>query len=90
MHFEQREHPVYDLAERSFRLTSTGVEIHHETMQEFVMFLYCLNCARQTADRPVFDKTIFTALEEQLGLKLQPRKGPVDLIRLKDPSRTQR
>jgi uncharacterized protein (TIGR03435 family) len=120
-HFEQREQPIYDLvfaksnpklkpsdtAERSFRFTPTGVEIHHETMQEFVMFLYCPNCARQTADRPVFDKTgltgyydftlnwsplniasdavasgpsIFTALEEQLGLKLQPRKAPVDFL----------
>lgn len=120
-HFEQREQPVYDLvvaksgpkikasegAERSIRFTPMGIEIRHETMQEFVMFLYCPSCARQTADRPVFDKTgltgyydftlnwspsniasdtvasgpsIFTALEEQLGLKLEPRKAPVDFL----------
>ena len=76
-------------------------------MEEFASFLFCPNCFRQAADRPVFDKTgfsgyydftlnwspanieldatdsrpsIFTALEEQLGLKLQPQKAPVDFL----------
>lgn len=89
------------------RFTSGGIEIRHETMEEFAGFLFCPNCSRQTADRPVFDKTglvgyydltlnwspsniqpdatdsrpsIFTALEEQLGLKLQPQKALVDFL----------
>lgn len=121
-HFEQREQPVYDLvlakggpklkssetAERSFRSTASGIEIHHETLQEFASSLFCPDCRRQAADRPVFDKTgligyydftlnwsssniqsdataplgpsIFTALQEQLGLKLQPQKAVVDFL----------
>jgi uncharacterized protein (TIGR03435 family) len=120
-HFEKREEPVYDLVpaksgakikpteatQRGFRFTPGGVQIQHETLQEFASFLYCPACARQTADRPVFDKTglsglydftlswtppnvqsdsaaagpsIVTALEEQLGLKLQPTKATVDFL----------
>jgi bla regulator protein BlaR1 len=120
-HFVQREQPVYDLVpakggpklkpsegtEASFRFTSVGIEIHHQTMQEFASSLFCSDCSRQRADRPVFDRTglsgyydftlnwspsniqsdattlgpsIFTALEEQLGLKLQPGKAAVDFL----------
>lgn len=118
-HFTQSDQPVYDLvlaksgakikrsegSARSFRVISGGVEIRHETMEEFASFLSCSNCGR--ADRPVFDKTgldgyydfvlnwspsnappdaatlgpsIFTALEEQLGLKLQPAKALIDFL----------
>ena len=76
-------------------------------MQEFTGSLFCPNCGRQAADRPVFDKTglsgyydltlnwspsdiqsgptalgpsIFTALEEQLGLRLQPGKAAIDFL----------
>ena len=121
MHFEQREQPVYDLVlgkggpklmpskavEAGFRFTSGGIEIRHETMEEFASSLFCPNCRRQAADRPVFDKTglrgyydltltwspsniqsdtadpgpsIFTALEDQLGLKLQPGKAAIEFL----------
>jgi uncharacterized protein (TIGR03435 family) len=70
-HFVQKDQPVYDLvpakggtklkasesAEASFRFTSGGMEIHHQTMQEFASSLFCPDCSRQRADRPVFDKT---------------------------------
>jgi uncharacterized protein (TIGR03435 family) len=71
-HFEQREQPVYDLVvakggpklkpseggEATFRFTASGgIEVHHQTMQEFASSLFCPNCARQRADRLVFDKT---------------------------------
>lgn len=118
-HFVQRDQPVYELvpakggpklkpsesSEASGRLTSTGIEQRHLTMQEFASSLYCPNCRRQAADRPVFDKTglngyyditlnwspsniqsdtpgpsIFTALEEQLGLKLQPARAAIDFL----------
>jgi len=120
-HFVQKDQPVYDLVpakggpklkpsegeEASFRFTSGGIEIHHQTMQELASSLFCPDCSRQAADRPVFDKTglsgyydltlnwsssniqsgatalgpsIFTALEEQLGLKLQPGKATVDFL----------
>jgi uncharacterized protein (TIGR03435 family) len=120
-HFVQREQPVYELVpakggpklkpsegtEATFRFTSGGIEIHHQTIQEFANSLFCPNCARARADRPVFDRTglggyydftlnwspsniqsdattlgpsIFTALEEQLGMKLQPGKAVVDFL----------
>lgn len=118
-HFVEREQPVYELvpakggpklkpsesAEASGRRTVTGIEQRHSTMQEFASSLYCPNCGRQAADRPVLDKTglsgyyditldwsssniqsdtpgpsIFTALEEQLGLKLQPAKAAIDFL----------
>jgi bla regulator protein BlaR1 len=117
-HFEKREQLTYSLvaakggpklkpsatAEASFRYTASGMEIRHQTMQEFASSLFCPKCGRQAADRPVFDKTglsgyydltlnfsswndqsasgpsIFTALEEQLGLKLQPEKATVDFL----------
>jgi bla regulator protein blaR1 len=120
-HFVQKEQPVYYLVlakdgpklkpseagAASFQFTAGGIEIRHKTMQEFTGSLYCPNCLRQAADRPVFDKTglsgyydltlnwspsnianetaaagpsIFTALEEQLGLKLQPGRATVDFL----------
>lgn len=120
-HFVQKEQPVYYLVpskgglklkpseggEAHFRFTAGGIEIRHETMQEIASALYCPNCTRQAADRPVFDKTglsgyydltlnwtpsntandtaasgpsISTALEEQLGLKLQPGKASIDFL----------
>jgi len=75
-------------------------------MQQLANFLYCPNCARQAADRAVFDKTgltgtydftlnwspsnlpegnlnhasIFTAVQQQPGLKLLPAKAPIDFL----------
>jgi bla regulator protein BlaR1 len=120
-HFEQKEQPVYELmpakggvrlkpsaaATSGYRFTPGGIEFQHETMQELAAFLYCPNCPRQTADRPVFDRTgltgfydftlnwspsnsqrdaadagpsIFTAVEEQLGLKLQPQRAQIGFL----------
>ncbi len=120
-HFVKKDYPVYNLVvakgglklkpsettERGARPLPGGIEFHHETLEEFASFLFCPNCYRQAADRPVFDKTgltgyyditlhwapagtqtdaselgpsIFTALEEQLGLKLQPQKAPADFL----------
>jgi uncharacterized protein (TIGR03435 family) len=120
-HSAQKEQPVYYLVlakdalklktsqggEASFRFTASGIEIRHETLQELASALYCPNCGRQLADRPVFDKTglsgyydltlswspshiqndnsasgpsIFTALDEQLGLKLQSGKAVIDFL----------
>lgn len=130
-HFEQREQPVYALvagkngpklksseaAQFSQRVTPSGIDLKHVTMQEFAMFLYCPSCTRQLADRVVIDKTgltgyydltlnwapsnipsnstadlgpsIFTAVEEQLGLKLEPRKGSVDFLIIDQAERPQ-
>jgi uncharacterized protein (TIGR03435 family) len=119
-HFEKRDQPVYELipakgdpklkpsesAQFNLRLTPRGAEFRHTTMQQLANFLYCPHCARQAADRPVFDKTgmagtydftlnwspsslsdgnpndpsIFTAMQEQLGLKLLPARAPVDFL----------
>ena len=120
-HFVEKEQTVYYLVlakggpklkpseggEASFRFTAGGIEVRHETMREFSSSLFCPNCRRQAADRPVFDQTglggyydltlnwspsgiesdtaapgpsTFTALEEQLGLKLEPGRTAVDFL----------
>lgn len=130
-HFVQKEQPVYELviakggpklkpsegATAGQRPSPGGMEIHHQTMEEFASALYCVTCPRQRADRPVIDKTgidgyfdftlnwspsniqsgddtplgpsILTALEEQLGLKLQPAKAAIDFLIIDQAERPQ-
>ena len=70
-HFVLRVQPVYNLVptkggaklkisegtEASFRFTEAGIEVRHQTMHELARSLFCPDCFRQRADRPVFDKT---------------------------------
>ena len=120
-HFEHREQPVYALvvakggpklrhsvdAQFSYRVTPTGMELHHIVMAEFAVLLYSPNSRRDIADRFVVDRTgltdyydftlnwapanvppdtanpqpsIFTAVQDQLGLKLEPSRGLVDFL----------
>jgi len=128
-HFEKRDQPAYELvsakgapklkpsdsAQFSLHLTPRGADFRHTTMQQLANFLYCPNCARQAADRPVVDKTcltgtydftlnwsasnlpdsniadpsIFTAMQEELGLKLLPAKAPIDFLVIDHAERPQ-
>jgi uncharacterized protein (TIGR03435 family) len=44
------------------------------------MYNWTLQWATETDDDAIAGPTIFTAFEEQLGLKLEPAKEPVDII----------
>lgn len=73
-HFISKDQPVYELVsgkggvhlspsnwkETEYRYVPGGIDAFHRTVGEFAQGLYCVNCRRKGADRPVIDKSGIT------------------------------